>query len=71
MIEIVGARIGNTITNDRAMILEAVERNRITEFLDRDRMKFMAAMDVGRNWELMASGPTLFCVDENGKAISA
>jgi len=71
MIEIVGARIGGTITNDRATILEAVEHNRITEFLDRDRMKFMAAMDVGRNWELMASGPTLFCVDENGKLISS
>ena len=71
MSKIVGARIGNTITNDRAMIIEAIDHNRVTEFLDRDRMKFMATMDQGHYWEAIASGPTLFCVDESGKLISS
>jgi hypothetical protein len=65
--EIVGAKIGTLITNNRRTIAEAVERNAVTEFLDRERMQFMAAMDLGRNWELMASGPTLFCIDADGK----
>jgi len=67
MKEIVGAKIGTLITNNRRTISEAVERNAVTEFLDRKHMQFMAAMDLGRNWELMASGPTLFCIDDNGK----
>ncbi len=66
MKEIVGARIGTLITNDRRTIADAVERNVVTEFLDRKRMRFMAAMDLGRNWELMANGQTLFCIDDDG-----
>lgn len=65
--EIVGAKIGTLITNDRRTIAEAVERNAVIEFLDRERMQFMAAMDLGRNWELIASGPTLFCIDADGQ----
>jgi len=53
------------------MIIEAIDHNRVTEFLDRDRMKFMATMDQGHYWEAIASGPTLFCVDESGKLISS
>lgn len=67
MKEIVGARIGTTITNNRRLISEAFEAGRVTEFLERERMQFMAGMDLGRNWELMANGPTLFCLDDNGK----
>jgi hypothetical protein len=66
MKEIVGARIGTLITNHRGTIAEAVRRNTVTEFLDRQHMQLMAGMDLGRNWELMANGPTLFCLDENG-----
>ena len=67
MKEIVGAKIGTLITNNRKTIAEAVERNAVTEFLDRQRMQFMAAMDLGRNWDLMANGPTLFCIDDDGR----
>lgn len=67
MKEIVGAKIGTMITNNRQVIREAFDAGRVTEFLDRERMQFMAAMDLGRNWELMANGPTLFCLDNNGK----
>lgn len=67
MKEIVGAKIGTMITNNRKTIAEAVERCAVTEWLDRKRMRFMAGMDLGRNWELMANGPTLFCLDDDGK----
>ncbi len=66
MKEIVGARIGTLITNNPRTIAEAVERKDVTEFLDRKRMRFLAAMDLGRNWELMANGQTLFCIDDDG-----
>jgi len=66
MKEIVGCRIGNIITNNREIIINAVEQNAVTEYLDRQRMQFMAVMDLGRNWELMANGPTLFCIDNDG-----
>lgn len=71
MKEIVGAKIGTRITNDRRLIAEAVSNNTVTEFLDRARMRFMADMDLGRNWELMANGPTLFCMDDDGKPYAA
>lgn len=67
MKQIVGARIGTMITNNKSVIREAFEARRVTEFLDRDRMRLMASMDLGRNWELMANGPTLFCIDDEGK----
>lgn len=65
MKEIVGARIGTIITNDRSAIADAVERGTLTEFLDRPRMAFMAALDLGIRWEQMAKGPTLFCLDKD------
>lgn len=67
MKEIVGAKIGTMITNNRKTIAEAFERGAVTEWMDRKRMQFMAGMDLGRNWELMANGPTLFCLDDDGK----
>lgn len=66
MKEIVGASIGTTITNNRETIWDAYERGTITEWIDRQRMQFMAAMDLGRTWELMANGPTLFCLGHDG-----
>jgi len=67
MKEIVGAKIGIIITNNRKTIADAFERGAVTEWLDRKRMQFMADMDLGRNWELMANGPTLFYLDDEGK----
>jgi len=66
MKEIVAARIGTLITNHRETIQEAVEKNVHVEFLDRRRMEFMASMDLGERWEALASGPTFFCVDDEG-----
>ena len=66
MKEIVGAKIGSIITNNRPAIYIAIQNNTITEFLDRARMRFMAACDMGPNWVKMANGPTLFIVDDNG-----
>jgi len=67
--EIVGAIIRTIITNNRNEISAAYKRGDVTCWLDRDWMKFMADCDLGRNWELMANGPTLFCLDENGSPI--
>ena len=67
MKEIVGAKIGTLVTNNRDVIITALEHGKITELLDRRRMQFMAGMDLGRKWDLMASGPTLFCMDDAGK----
>lgn len=67
MKEIVGARIGGTITNDIGVIIKALNRNTPIELLDRLWMQLMAYCDLGRKWELMATGPTLFCIDQDGK----
>ncbi len=71
MREIVGAKIGTTITNNPQKISEAVKAEAVTEWLDRERMEFMAFMDSGERWERMASGPTLFCLDREGNPHSA
>jgi len=67
MKEIVGGRVGTLITNNFAAIREASRTGTLTDLYDREQMRFMADMDLGRNWELMASGPTLFCLDDDGK----
>lgn len=66
MMQIVAARIGTLITADPRTIRGAVAGNVAVEFLDRRRMQFMAAMDIGPRWAAMADAPTLFCVDDNG-----
>ncbi len=64
--EIVGAKIGNILTNNTKDIIKAVESNTAIEWLDRKRMQFMAACDLGLWWERMAQSKTLFYMDENG-----
>ena len=68
--EIVGAKIGGIITNDREMIIDALKSHR-RDFmpLTRIHMKFMAACDLGDNWRRMANGPTLWRQDEDGHPI--
>jgi hypothetical protein len=63
--EIVGARIGTKITNSPKIIAAAVELDAVIEFLDRPRMRFMAAADFGSQWNAMALGPTLFIAETN------
>lgn len=68
MREIVGAMInGGTITNSLAKIVEAAKANRLNEVYDRKQMQFMSCCDLGKNWDLMASGPTLFLIGDDGK----
>lgn len=68
MREIVGAMInGSTITNSLPKIAEAAKAGRLGEVYDRKQMQFMSCCDLGRNWDLMASGPTLFLIDDDGK----
>lgn len=67
MKEIVAAKIGSLITNDPRTIGSAIERNATMEFLDRQRMQFMAAMDLGTKWGKLANSKILFCIDDDGK----
>lgn len=71
MKEIVAAMVGTFITNDPTHIASAIETNTLTEFLDRDRMKFMAALDLGEHWKKLASSRTLFCIDDAGNPQAA
>lgn len=65
--EIVGAKInGSTITNDLPKIVEAAKVGRLDEIYDRQHMQLMSDLDLGRNWDLMAIGPTLFFIGEDG-----
>ena len=69
MMEIVGAKIGNTITNNRQIIIDAVDSNKKVQFLDRRHMEIMSACDLGENWDKMAKGETLFKIDDAGNAV--
>ena len=67
MREIVGGKIsGGTITNNFKLLIDASRSGRLVDVYDRRQMQFMASCDLGRNWELMASGPTLFVIDDDG-----
>lgn len=67
MKEIVGAKINDTITNDRQIISAAVKADWAVLWLNRKEMQFMAVFDLGERWETLAKGPTLFLLDEKGK----
>jgi hypothetical protein len=68
MREIVGANInGGTITNRLENIVAAAKAGRLGEVYDRKRVQFMSDCDLGRNWDAMAKGPTLFLIDDAGK----
>ena len=68
MREIVGAKInGGTITNSLPKIVEAAKAWRLDDVFDRKQMQFMSDCDLGRNWDAMAKGPTLFLIGDDGK----
>lgn len=71
MKEIVGARIGSIITADVGVIHRAFEAGKVTDFLDRETMRFMSNLDLGKHWDAMANAPTLFCIGDNGKPCAA
>ena len=67
--DIVAARIGSTITNSIPVIKSALELNREVEWLSRRRMAFMAAFDLGPQWQKLADSKTIFQVDDDGNPI--
>lgn len=64
MREVVAAQIGTLITNHPETIILGIKHRRITGFLYRQEMKFMAALDLGKRWENLAKSPTLFLFDD-------
>jgi hypothetical protein len=60
MREIVAAKIGSTITNDKAIVAQALDDGKSVEFLDLQHMRLMSSCDVGRNWDLLAQGKVWF-----------
>lgn len=66
MVEIVGAKIGDIITNKPRVILDSIIEDKEIEWLDRQRMKIMAAADLGSRWVNMSNGKTLFLIDGDG-----
>ena len=68
MKEIVGAIINyNIVTNSLIEIVKAAKQGSHIKPLDRLHMKFMSGCDLGRNWDDMANGGTLFWINDDGK----
>jgi hypothetical protein len=66
MYEIVAAKIGDIITTNFIDIRQAfMDQCKDIELLDRRRMQFMAACDLGPQWERIASSPTLFIINDD------
>jgi len=68
--EVVAAKIGTHITNSRAEIILAIELKLPIEFLDRRRMRLMAAFDLGAQWKSLAESPTLFRIGDNDEVLA-
>ena len=66
MDEVVAIRAGNKITNSPKEIINIINSGADIELLVRQRMQLMAAFDLGINWNRLATGPTLFMVDDDG-----
>jgi len=66
MREIVAAKIGIEITNNIVDIVSAARNNTLTDIYDRRHMQLMASFDLGRHWNVLANGKTLFLIDDNG-----
>ena len=70
MKEIVAAKInGKTITNDIHKIVAASNAGKVNELYDRKQMQFMASFDLGRHWDNLAMGPTLFFIKDDGTPV--
>lgn len=64
--DIIAARIGSIITNDRDEIVAALQSGTRIEPIDSVRAKFMAACDLGPQWTALAQSPILFVLGEDG-----
>ena len=70
MKEIIAAKIGTLITTNPKQIADAIYHNAKVEFIDRTRINFMVACDMGYNWERLSQSKTLFCIDDDGNPIA-
>lgn len=71
MKDIVGVMTNeDVITNLPGDVVLAIRDGRVKMLLDRKWMEFMAAFDLGPQWERLASGPTLFYVDWETKQVT-
>ena len=70
MREIVGARLGNYVTNDPATIqrMLAKEGNAVS-FIDRAQARRIAYIIGGEQRHAIANGPTLFLIDASGEIV--
>ncbi len=57
--EIVAAQIGTLITTDLRAIITAAKTGEVTQYITKDVAKFMAACDLGTNWQRLANAPTI------------
>lgn len=57
--EIVAAQIGTHITTDLMAIIAAAKTGNVTRYITKDLAKFMAACDLGINWQRLADAPTI------------
>lgn len=71
MKEIVAALINGIVTNDINQIISSIESRKKIRLLSRAEMQFMAACDLGKNWENLSKSKTLFLIGEDGKIILA
>ena len=61
--EVVAARINNKITNDMGYIAYAIGDGHKVGMVTRFEAKFMAACDLGGNWDKLAKAPVICYYD--------
>ena len=67
MREIVGILINGTIYTGKEAIARVKYTGDFDDVVCRARLKMMASMDLGHQWEELLRQPTLFYLDEKGK----
>lgn len=73
-ISVVAVKYGSKITNNRKIIAGLLDAGINIEFLDQKHMQFMAACDLGHNWEALGNSPVLFRLkidDDTNKIVEA
>lgn len=69
--EIVAVKIGDAITTDPVLVLEAAERGGIPlNYMARGTFRYLAKIEIDpelkRLWTKLASAPALFIIEEDG-----
>jgi hypothetical protein len=67
MKDIVGARIGDIVTNDRSVIAAAIDLGTITEWIIRPQRRLRVdTTEIAPCLMVLAKEATLFCLDDEG-----